>query len=242
MDVDDKDDSSLAGTEKAQTGRFGWLAVISVALTVAVVVIVGMTAGSFLRFSRDVVTMAPPATIADADGIVVLTGGPLRISRAVTLLDEGRAERLLISGVFPATTGQRIQRELSAEPALFECCVDIGHEAIDTRSNATEAALWVRENGYRDVILVTSNYHMPRSLMELRRADGQTRFIPYPVIDRDYAQLDWLYDYTVLRMLLIEYSKYIIARFRSDGGGEPGSGLATASRSSATPTVSSQGN
>jgi uncharacterized SAM-binding protein YcdF (DUF218 family) len=194
-------------------------------LLLVAVVLAGLAAGSFLRFSKDVISLAPPANLTSADGIVALTGGSQRIDRAVKLLNDGIAKRLLISGVNPTTTGRQIQRLTSAEPALFECCVDIGHDAIDTRGNANEAALWVKQNGYKKVIVVTSNYHMPRSLMELHRVDKATQFIAYPVVNRDYTKLDWLRDPMVLRVLASEYGKFVVARLRHRMGTTNADGL-----------------
>lgn len=225
MSSEHTDDSPIAIAPR----KHGWpRRLLGAGVTVLFVVIIaaiGLAAGSFMRFSTDVIGLKPPRDIAEADGIVVLTGGRQRIDQAVRLLDEGAAKRLLISGVNPATTGQQIQLLTSAEPALFECCVDIGHDAIDTRGNANEAALWVREHGYENVIVVTSNYHMPRSLMELQRVDNETHFIPYPVANRQYGGLDWLRDPMVLNVLASEYGKFIIARFRHRVGASTPDGL-----------------
>ncbi|MCR9139637.1 MAG: YdcF family protein [Alphaproteobacteria bacterium] len=225
MSSQDTDDSPVAEAPK----RHSWpRRVLGTGLTVLFVMIiaaVGLVAGSFLRFSTDVIGLKPPSDIGPMDGIVVLTGGSQRIDQAVRLLDEGIADRLLISGVNPATTGSQIQKLTSAEPALFECCVDIGHDAIDTRGNANEAALWVQENGYRNVLVVTSNYHMPRSLLELQRVDEDTRFIAYPVVAHNYGRFDWLRDRMVLNVLASEYGKFIIARFRHRVGATTPDGL-----------------
>ncbi len=225
MSAEQTGDSSVVETPKQRGGPLRWLGNLLVLVILAVFLVVGLTAGSFLRFSKDVIALEPPPKVSGADGIVVLTGGSKRIDQALRLLDEGAARRLLISGVNPATTGEQIQRLTSAEPALFECCVDIGHDALDTRGNANEAALWIRENGYQTIILVTSNYHMPRSLMELAEVNGETRFIPYPVVNRDFTQLDWIREPAVLRMLAAEYGKYIVARLRHQVGAVGADGL-----------------
>ena|GEM_PF-104198 len=225
MSAGESYDSPTAGADGRHTRRFNWPANMLLVLTLTLVLLAGIVAGSFLRFARDIVTMTPPRTITEADGIVVLTGAASRIYRAVALLEEGRGKRLLISGVYPTTTGRRIQQELAAEPALFDCCVDLGHDALDTRGNANETALWARDNGYDAIIVVTSNYHMPRSLMELRRVDPGIRLIPYPVVDWEFVDLDWKYATTVLRRVLVEYGKFVMARFRPLWGGNGGNGL-----------------
>lgn len=225
MSSEHMDDSPVVDAPERNGRPRRWLGAGLTVLFVLVIAAIGLAAGSFLRFSTDVIGLKPPTEVGPVDGIVVLTGGSQRIDQAVRLLDEGIAGRLLISGVNPATTGSQIQRLTSAEPALFECCVDIGHDAIDTRGNANEAALWVQENGYRDVLVVTSNYHMPRSLMELQRVDGETRFIAYPVVSRNYGRFEWLSDPMVLNVLASEYGKFIIARFRHRVGATAPDGL-----------------
>lgn len=225
MSSEHTDDSLLADAPEKRSRLRRWLGTGLMVIFVVAIAAIGLVAGSFLRFSTDVIGLKPPGDLGEVDGIVVLTGGRQRIDQAVKLLDEGVAARLLISGVNPATTGSQIQRLTSAEPALFECCVDIGHDAIDTRGNANEAALWVLENGYQNVLVVTSNYHMPRSLMELERVDDKTHFIPYPVVNQEYGRFDWLRDPMVLNVLASEYGKFVIARFRHRVGASTPDGL-----------------
>ena len=131
----------------------------------------------FLRFADAVTTFTPPVD-AKADAIVVLTGGYQRIDQAIELLRKGMGRRLLISGVHPTTTPAQIRKVTQSSPDLFECCVDVGYEAMDTIGNANETSRWIHDRGYSSVLVVTSNYHMPRSLMELRRIDPSTTFIP----------------------------------------------------------------
>lgn len=198
---------------KRSRGR-RWLIRLAALIIFVIVLCIGIFVGSFVRFSRDVINLETPTEVTRADGIVVLTGASQRIGRAVELLDSGHAERLLISGVYPATTAEQIQSLTQAEPALFECCVDIDRDALDTIGNAEETAAWIEEHGYDSVIVVTSNYHMPRSLLLLRRADGETDYIPYPVVNRDLRHLQWLQQPGALRMMLEEYVKYLAARLR----------------------------
>jgi uncharacterized SAM-binding protein YcdF (DUF218 family) len=108
---------------------------------------------------------------AKTDAIVVLTGAPGRIDRGVDLMQQHSARRMLVSGV-----GREVRpRELAAqyhEPGLFGCCIDLGWQAVDTKSNAEETAEWVRSHGYKSVRLVTSDWHMPRARLELAHQLG----------------------------------------------------------------------
>jgi uncharacterized SAM-binding protein YcdF (DUF218 family) len=103
------------------------------------------------------------------DGIVVFTGGPHRIDRALDLLQEGQARRVLVSGVAPDVRPADLAAEYRRPLALIECCVALGRQAVDTRSNGTEVADWVRRRGYRSIRLVTTDWHMRRARYEVDR-------------------------------------------------------------------------
>ena len=104
------------------------------------------------------------------DGIVVLTGGPHRIDRALDLLQAGQARRLLISGVAHDVRPADLAATYHRPTALFDCCVALGREAVDTRSNGEEVAGWVRRRGYKSIRLVTTDWHMRRARFELEHA------------------------------------------------------------------------
>ena len=148
---------------------------------VALLLLGGLAWGAGLVwFTRVPVPVPPSATHTDA--IVVLTGDEGRVPRGLALLRSGAAPRALISGV-PAGVGPRaLAREAHVPFALFRCCVDLGHAAIDTRSNAEETAAWVSDKGVRSIRLVTSDYHMRRATLELAaELPPATRIVPDPV-------------------------------------------------------------
>src|ERR1700761_7874027 len=105
-----------------------------------------------------------------ADGIVVLTGGSSRVSDAMELLAAGYGQRLLISGVHPSSTASDISRSLTDNQAWLNCCVDLDRFEVNTRSNAAETRRWAHERGFKSLIVVTSNYHMPRAIAEMSHA------------------------------------------------------------------------
>lgn len=173
-----------------------------------IITAIALFGGGFAVFYQHVASMKPPAD-ARADAIVVLTGGYQRIDQAVGLLASGAGGRLLISGVNPATTGNHIRLLTRGPDDLFACCVDIGHDAMDTTGNATETARWIRDHGYKSIILVTNNYHMPRSLAELERTDHGTRFIAYPV-ETDVSPDELVRNPLLIRTLAAEYVKFLL--------------------------------
>ncbi|HCL67537.1 MAG TPA: hypothetical protein DIC56_22425 [Rhizobium sp.] len=191
---------------------------------IVTILVCAVILGGFLHFADTVTTLVPPME-QKADAIVVLTGGYQRIDQAVELLRRGSGRRLLISGVHPATTPAQIRKMTQSSADLFDCCVDIGYEALDTIGNANEISRWIHDRGYATVLVVTNNYHMPRSLMELRRVDRATRFIAYPVVNSDLKSTNWFTNPSVLRTLLSEYGKMLIAVTRGVIGWSMGDGL-----------------
>ena len=149
-----------------------------------------------------------------ADGIAVLTGGVARIDEAMKLLAEGKAKRVLITGVNRTTTTEELKELASQGDQYFTCCVDIDKEARNTIDNATETSEWVALHHYGSIIVVTSNYHMPRALAELARVMPGVTLIPYSVVDNNvHLERWWTYPGTT-RLLLSEYLKYLPALTR----------------------------
>jgi uncharacterized SAM-binding protein YcdF (DUF218 family) len=179
---------------------------------VAGIAFVGAAAGfvGFLSQLRGVETK--PAS--NADGIVVLTGGSSRISDAIELLASGYGKRLLISGVHPTNGANDISRSVPESQPLLKCCVDLDRSAINTRSNASETRRWVNERGFHSLIVVTSNYHMPRAIVELSHAMPDITLIPFVVIGDKWREEPWWTSGTTLRLLLSEYVKYLAAEVR----------------------------
>lgn len=146
-----------------------------------------------------------------ADGIVVLTGRDNRIVAGAKLLNEGRGRRLLISGVNRKTTRDDIQRISGLDQKTITCCVDLGYEALDTVGNADETRTWAKSNGYQKLIVVTSSYHMPRSLAELSLAMPGVECIPHAVASQGLPDTGWWLHVATTRLLLSEYLKYVPA-------------------------------
>lgn len=157
---------------------------------------------------------AETAPERQADGIVVLTGGSSRISDAMELLAAGYGKRLLISGVHPTNDANDISRSLPDSQLLMGCCVDLDHSAVNTRSNAAETRRWARERGFKSLIVVTSNYHMPRAIVELAHAMPEIELIPFAVVGEKWRDEPWWTSGATLRLLLSEYVKYVAAELR----------------------------
>jgi uncharacterized SAM-binding protein YcdF (DUF218 family) len=160
----------------------------------------------------------PPET--RADGIVAMTGGAQRIGDAIDLLAKGYAKKLLISGVNEKTSRDQISRLNPGQRQLFDCCVDLDYRARNTIGNAIETRRWAETNGFDTIIVVTSNYHMPRMLVELDHALPNLQKIPYPVA----ATIDpheWWRNPRAAKVLVTEYLKFLAVWLRTHVEGDP---------------------
>lgn len=145
------------------------------------------------------------------DVIVVLTGGSGRIQEGIELLAAGRARKLFISGVGSGIGLQEILHISQPPPAELECCVTLGHQASSTFGNAIETAVWMRETDLHSLRLVTAAYHMPRSLLQFRRAMPEMEIVPHPVFSENFRQEDWWRWPGSASLIVTEYNKYLVA-------------------------------
>jgi uncharacterized SAM-binding protein YcdF (DUF218 family) len=177
---------------------------VAVLLLLAVFWFVGL-----LSFAARIDQSTPAADPPVSDGVVALTGGDARISAAMKLLETGKARRMLISGVNPEASRADIRGVAKATQRLYDCCVDLGFEAEDTVGNARETAEWVKTRDYQSLIVVTSDYHMPRAMLELRAALPGIQFTAYPVKSVELDAGHWWHSRQGARFIIIEYCKYL---------------------------------
>ncbi len=171
----------------------------------------------FLWFLSEIPKSGQTGPAPSADAIVVLTGGPERIDSAMDLLTSGRGARLLVSGVHPGVTKEELSDLLSADKALFDCCVDMDWRAEDTIGNAAETASWVEANGFQNLLVVTSAYHMPRALRELGHTMPAVELRGHPVFHNGVHLDEWWRYSGTSRLLIAEYSKFLLTLVRLGG-------------------------
>ena len=170
-------------------------------------------AAGFLWFVSHLPRQAA-AEAAPTDGIVVLTGGRDRIDAGVVLLNEGRGGKLFISGANEGASSVTIQ-SLRERSAKYDCCIEVGFEAVDTAGNAAETAAWVDRERIASLLVVTATYHMPRGLVELRRAMPDVALIPHPVFP-ELVRIDaWWKSPGTAKVIASEATKYWFALLRA---------------------------
>jgi uncharacterized SAM-binding protein YcdF (DUF218 family) len=155
-----------------------------------------------------------------ADAIVVPTGGSERLQEGMRLLIHGLAGKLFISGVNVDTKIAALVASLPADAekppiALVDCCIVIGHAADSTLGNAAETAAWMKAQGFHSLCLVTADYHMPRSLLEFRRAMPDVEILVHPVFPDQVHRSTWWRSPGTASLLIGEYDKYLLALARA---------------------------
>jgi uncharacterized SAM-binding protein YcdF (DUF218 family) len=170
-------------------------------------------AAGLVAFAERVQRSTPNQEPQAADGIVALTGANSneRIAAAIQLLADHKGRRVLVSGVNREVSREQLRVASGAVRRLYDCCVDLGFTAADTVGNARETAEWARAMRFRSLIIVTSDYHMPRAMLELRavlRPPAAT-FQTYAVPTAALKIRHWWRSPGAVRLLVVEYSKYL---------------------------------
>jgi uncharacterized SAM-binding protein YcdF (DUF218 family) len=176
----------------------------------AIVLGLALWGAGLLAFAARVAGSTPASPPPIADAIVALTGASsIRIEAAVQLLDEGKGRRLLISGVNPQARRSEVKDVARGVGRIWDCCVDLGFRAANTRGNAVETARWARFHNYKSLIVVTADYHIPRAVLELKSTMPGVALHPYPVVTDTVNVRRWWVRPEDSRRLIVEYSKYL---------------------------------
>jgi uncharacterized SAM-binding protein YcdF (DUF218 family) len=163
-----------------------------------------------LAFTSRVDQSTPAQEPPVSDGVVVLTGASnVRLEQATKLLEAGKGKRLLISGVNREASRDDVLGVTKAVRPIYDCCVDLGYAAADTIGNASESAEWAKAKDYHSLIVVTADYHMPRSMLELHAAMPGVTLHPYPVVTESLNAHRWWKGGTSARRMIVEYCKYL---------------------------------
>lgn len=182
-------------------------------LLTTLAMLVALWFGGLLWFAHTI-----PEEVADVasetDAIVVLTGGSLRVQSGLALLASGRARKLFVSGVYHGVDVAELLRVSRQSPDSVACCIVLGHAADSTLGNALETAAWMRHEDFHSLRLVTSSYHMRRSLLEFARVMPDVRIIAHPVFSESVKQDQWWAWPGTASLIVGEYDKYLVALAR----------------------------
>ncbi|WP_339632802.1 YdcF family protein [uncultured Sneathiella sp.] len=170
--------------------------------------------GAFLTFMAEVsdVMPTPPQKVS---GIVILTGTPARLTAGFDLLKDNEGARLLVSGVNSKVTRETLRQATGQSQELMNCCVDLGRLARNTVGNAYEASLWAKSHNFNSLAIVTSAYHMPRSLVELKREMPDVKLIAYPVASDTLELTGWWKNPRAFMVVAGEFNKYVFSLVRA---------------------------
>jgi uncharacterized SAM-binding protein YcdF (DUF218 family) len=193
-----------AGRRRRRRATWARRAALALALTLS-----AWLAGLFWFAGR--IPGPGPTDTAVTDAIAVPTGGSGRLQAGLDLLAAGRAEKLFVSGVYRGVEVAELLRLSARAPDRLRCCVVLGYSADNTAGNARETAEWMSREGYSSLRLVTASYHMPRSLLEFRRAMPGVTIIAHPVFPGHVKQGDWWRWPGTARLIVGEYNKYLLA-------------------------------
>ena len=191
-------------------GLARWIGFLTMAAGATGIILLALGFGWFIfHIAGDEVTLD-----TRADGIVALTGAAARIPDAIELLATERGKRLLITGVHRATSSKEIARLTPLYSKYFTCCIDLDRSALNTFGNALETKRWARAHNFNSLIVVTSNWHMPRAMAELAHQLPDVTLIAYPVISEKVKTEPWWSNLDTARFLFAEYLKYVLALAR----------------------------
>ena len=181
----------------------------------AILVLLAIWTAGLMAFVYRVQHSTPAPDPLPADGIVALTGrSDQRIEVGTALLQQGLGQRLLVSGVNPNVRRSSVRRLTGAQQTLYDCCVDLGFTAPNTIGNARETAEWARSKHYRNLILVTADFHMPRAMLELHSSMPEATIQPYPIPNAPLDSQRWWMTSRGAYGMALEYCKYLAILFR----------------------------
>lgn len=148
-------------------------------LTLFILWVIGL-----LWFAANISLSKPKSIEMTTDAIIVLTGATNRIDEGISLLRDKKADKLFISGVNKDI--EDVSR-ITTDKDILPCCIELGYKAENTMGNAAETKEWILDKNIENIRLVTSNYHMMRSMLEFKKTLPDIEIIPHPVTPKNFA-------------------------------------------------------
>ena len=153
--------------------------------------------------------------------IVILTGGANRIKDGLKIIQDFKNSKninykILVSGTGMGFTKSSLKKKLGPNfnSQLIQCCIDLDGVSKNTLTNASETFKWTSKNDIKEFILITSNYHMPRAILEFKNVMPNLKIYTYAIIPENHDIENWLSSYQTFSLVFTEYCKFIIAGLR----------------------------
>ena len=176
---------------------------------ITIIAIFALTLGGLISFYNKIPEQnIAEKTLRNADAIVVLTGGQQRIPEGINLMQQKKSDWMLISGVHEKTKIDEITNHLNSENITKN--ITLGRFAQTTKGNAIETKEWVAKNNVNSIILVTANYHMPRTISIFKREMPTLNIQPYPVFPPDFQKETWYKNWNSAKLITAEYVKFLL--------------------------------
>ena len=157
----------------------------------------------------------------ESSNIVILTGGTNRIKDGLKIIEGFRKEnknnyKILVSGTGTGFTKNSLKKKLGPNfnPKLIQCCIDLDSVSKNTFTNASGTFKWAKKNDIKEFILITSNYHMPRAILEFENIMPNLKIYTYTITPDRHEIENWLSSYQTFGLVFTEYCKYIVANLR----------------------------
>jgi len=157
----------------------------------------------------------------ESSNIVILTGGTNRIKDGLKIIKGFNKSRkinfkILVSGTGKGFTKKILMNQIEPNfnPDLIECCIDLDSVSKNTFTNAIETSKWAHENNIKEFILITSNYHMPRAILEFKNIMPNKKIYTFPIKPKKHNIKNWLDSYQTFNLIFKEFCKYIFASLR----------------------------
>ena len=172
------------------------------------------------NFQKNILSLEKNKKIVNSN-IVILTGGSNRIKEGFKVVNDinkfsKAGFKTLISGTGKGFTKASLKKILTSDfnLNLVECCIEFESNSKDTYSNAYEASKWTKKHDINNIILITSNYHMPRAILEFKNRMPNQQIFTYPITPKNHDIEHWLNSSDTFSLIFFEYSKLLIASLR----------------------------
>lgn len=157
----------------------------------------------------------------ESPNIVILTGGANRIKDGLKIIEDFKNSKniiykILVSGTGIGFTKSSLKKKLGENfnSQLIQCCIDLDGVSKNTLTNASETFKWTSKNDIKEFILITSNYHMPRAILEFKNVMPNLKIYTYAITPKKHDIENWLSSYQTFSLVFTEYCKFIIAGLR----------------------------